>query len=213
MISPVAKTLALLMFLGMATARSQTLNWASLTQSDIVDSYGDALDNTFVIQLGAFTEGFEPDTDNIGSWSTNWRVFDTADYSYSPEQLGYFTGTMDVQDVPSYSSLFAGLKAYIWIRNSSDTEYFLASTSSGKWEFPALDPDCCPNGEVTTWSVSDLNTDSPVWGAQLGIQGGGESTAPSYFDIQTHAVPEPTFSLLLLLGSSFVMIRRRRTCR
>lgn len=191
------------------TASSQTLDWGSLTQSTIVDSQGDPLNTTFLFQLGTFDVGFTPTQSNLGEWATNWRVFDSASYSYDPASLGYFTATEDVQDVTGYASIFQGLQAYLWIRNSADTEYFLAN--AGSWTFPLLDSECCPTGAVTQWSVSDLGTDDPIWGSQLDNHGGGTydgSGGP--YDLQTHVVPETSSSLFVLLGGSLALVRRRR---
>ena len=205
-----AKITALTFLLGVASAHSQTLNWASLTQSEIVDSQGVALDeNTFVFELGAFDATFVPDQQNIGQWLDHWHVFDTADYSYdSGSATSYFTATENVQNVANYTTMFQGLQGFLWIRNSSGTEYFLANAA--QWLFPTLDPGCCKNGEVTTWSVSNLDDDEPIWGSQGDHHGGGEYDAPGPYDIQTHAVPEAGSSLLALLGCGLVMLRRRR---
>ncbi|MEO5915833.1 MAG: hypothetical protein ABIS50_16475 [Luteolibacter sp.] len=210
---PLAKLCSLIFLLGAATAYSQTLNWASLTESDIVNSHGDPLDNTYLFELGAFTDGFVPDETNVGSWETEWHVFDTAVYSYNPVDLGYFTGTQDVQSVSGYTSMFQGLKAYLWIHNTTDTEHFLASTSSDIWKFPTLQPGCCPNGEGPTWSVSNLNSDNPIWGGQSGHEGTGEHSVSGPFEIQTYVVPETGSSLLALLGIGFAVSRRRRNER
>ncbi len=211
---PIAKLACLIFVLAAATARSQTLNWASLTESTIVNSQGDPLDNTFLFEIGAFADGFVPTDSNIGTWGTKWQAFDTTDYSYDSVALGYFTGTADVQSVPGYTSMFQGLKAYLWIRNTGNTEHFLASTSNDAWRFPLLVPGCCPNGEGPTWSVSDLNTDTPIWGSQLGNEGGGDpgvlGPPGSPFDLQTHAIPETSSAVLALLGFSIAITRRRR---
>lgn len=208
----ILKLVALLLAFGVSSARSQTLDWGSLTQSTIVDSQGDPLDTTFLFQLGTFDVDFTPTQSNLGEWSANWRVFDTAAYSNDPINLGYFTGTENVQTVSNYESMFEGLQAYLWIRNTADTEYLLVTTSSVKWVFPALVEDCCPNGEVTQWSVSDLGSDVPIWGSQLDNHGGGiydGSGGP--YDLQTHVVPESSSSMLALLGGCLALVRRRRT--
>jgi hypothetical protein len=214
MIPHPSRLIAALLLLGAITARSQTLNWGSLTGSDIVNSQGDPLDNTFLFELGAFDAGFIPEESNSGEWTAHWNVFDTAAYSYSTEGSGYFTGKQDVQAVSSYSSLFEGMTAYLWIRNGDETERFLATTSaepgSVEWVFPNLVPGCCPNGEVTTWSVSNLASAVPVWGSQGDKHGAGDYFAPSPYDIQTHIVPEPSSVLLLMLGCGFFVNRRGR---
>ncbi len=204
--------LALAFLLGAASARSQTLNWASLTNSEIVDSQGAALDqNTYVFELGAFASGFTPEGSNISQWTANWHVFDTASYTYDQNtSTGYFTGTENVQNVPAYVSMFQGLSAYLFVRNNTNTEFFLARpTDTNAWKFPTLDPGCCPNGEVTTWSVSNLTTVAPIWGTQGGHEGGGTGILGNY-DLQTYAVPEASSSLLALAGGCFFLLRRRR---
>lgn len=206
-----AKLIALLFVFGAEAACSQTLNWASLSGSTIVDSKGDPLNTTFLFQLGTFDVGFMPNNTNIGQWTAKWHVFDTAAYSYNTTDLGYFTGTEDVQDVPAYASMFEGMKAYLWVRNDTQTEHFLASAST--WTFPIKDPGCCPNGLVTSWSVSDLGTGTPIWGSQGSHDGGGDFTSPGPYDVQTHVVPEAGSSLLALIGCGFALLRRRRHLR
>lgn len=207
--SQMSKLIALCFLFGAPAAQSQTLDWGSLTGSSIVDSQGSPLDNTFLIQMGAFDAGFTPTQSNISNWSGSWHTFDTAAYAYNPLDGAYFTGTQNVQNVPAYASLFEGLQGYLWIRNGTKSEYLLASAST--WTFPLKDPGCCPNGVPTQWSVSDLGTDVPIWGSQLDNHGGGTydgSGGP--YDLQTHAVPESASSLLALLGGGLVLIRRRR---
>lgn len=210
-----SKLVALTFVCVTASASSQTLNWASLTGSQIVDSQGAALDNTYVFELGAFDVGFIPNQSNMGIWGSKWHVFDTAAYSNTVQDGAYFTGTANLQDVANYGSLFQGLTAYIWVHNAADTEYFLASASAkpgiAEWKFGALDPECCANGEVTTWSVSNLDTDTPVWGSQLDKHSPGvyNGTGGPY-DLQTHVVPEPSVSLLALLAGGLCLVRRRK---
>lgn len=193
---------------------SNTLNWGSLTGSSIVDSQGNDLDNTYVFELGAFDVGFTPTQTNMETWENKWNVLDTAVFSNNAQDGGYFTGTENLVNVPDYATLFQGLAAYIWIRNTANTQYFLATAAGrpgiAEWRFGALDPDCCANGEVTTWSVSDLGTDTPVWGSQLDRHSPGVYDATGgVYDIQTHVVPESTVSLLLVLASGLCLVRRR----
>ena len=199
--------------MGFLSAESQTLNWGSLSNSTIVDSQGaplDPLNNTFLFQLVSFDSAFLPSESNISDWSSSARVFASAQYSYNSTDLGYFTNTTNIQDVSDYASMFEGLTAYLMISNAAGTEYFLATTSNDAWKFPALDPGCCATG-TTTWSVSNLGSDTPIWGSQGTQHGGGVydgSGGP--YDIQLHAVPEPSGSLLVLLGINLVLLRRRR---
>lgn len=204
-----AKLLGLTCLFAASSLHGQTLNWSSLTNSTIVDSQGDPLNNSYVFQLGTFDPGFVPTAANLPNWLASWHVFDTADYSYNSTDLGFFTGTENLQNVSQYTSMFEGLKAYVFIYNAANTEYFLATTSSDAWRFPVKDTGCCPTGEVT-WSISDLNTDTPIWGGQGNENGPGGHVAPGPFDIQTHVVPEMTSSILSLLGCAMFALRRRR---
>jgi MYXO-CTERM domain-containing protein len=207
---------ALLIALSASRSGAQTLNWGSAAFSDLVDSHGDVLDSAFVFELGTFELGFTPTEDNFDNWFENWLIFDTADYNAGN---GVFTSVVHVQDVANYESLFEGMQAYIWVRNGTtpgpETEGFLATktlaTTTGTWVFPDLDPGCCPNGEVTQWSISQLGTEPPVWGNQGGIPGGGDYPDNGTYDLQTHVVPEPGACLLGLAGLAFALFRRRRT--
>lgn len=209
---PVLKLAACLLLAGAVPAWSQTLNWGSLIDSEIVDSTGEELDNTFLFQLGAFEEDFIPDETNIAQWADNWRVFDSTYLGSNGDGTSQFSGTKDVHDhlnsdtppVNDYPSMFQGLKGYIWIRNTEKGEYFLASASS--WSFPVLDPECCSNGELPIgWSINDVV--APVWGV-LDRDGNGDA-----YYIQTNAVPEVQSALLAILGGGMVLMRRRRLTR
>jgi hypothetical protein len=209
-VTPVLSLVALIAVLCTQASYSQTLNWGSLTNSTIVDSQGMPLDEMFVFELGAFDPGFNPSESNIGQWADHWNVFDAASYAYNPTDLGYFTGTTHLQDVPGYTGTFEGLGAFLWVRNNGKTEQFLSSTAS--WTFPTLDPGCCPTA-VTTWSVSDLATDTPVWGSHDELHGGGNYFAPGPFDLQTHAIPEPGSWVMVLVGCGTLFLHRRRRSR
>lgn len=206
------KVIAILSLFMAASARSQNLDWASLTGSSIADSEGNVLNNSFVFQLGTFDPSFTPTESNMGDWASHWRVFDQADYS---EENGYFTGSQNVQDFEQAGgdySMFEGLSAYIWIRNPENSEYFLANAAN--WIFPDYNPECCGSGDIpVTWSISDLANNTPVWGGQNGNHSAGEyqeSTGPFPHDIQTHAVPEPATLFLAVLGCSMMLGYRRR---
>ena len=191
----------------------QTLNWGSLAYSDLDDSKGVSLDDSFVFELGTFDPALTPDTSNTDDWFSNWRTFDSAG---DDSANGVLTGTAEVGSVTDYSSLFEGLEAYVWVRNStgpsSDTEWFLARklATPDSWVFPDLDPGCCPTGDVTEWSVSDLGGETPVWRNQGGNLGGGDFDVTGPYDLQTHVVPEPGACLLGLMGVGMAVLRRHR---
>ncbi len=207
------------LMLAASTGHAQTINWSSLTQSTIVDSQGNPLDGTYVFELGAFNASFVPTDANLAQWAANWHAFDTGAYAYDPPTGSYFTGSESAQNVTNYPSIFEGMAAFVWIRNTTFTETFLASAgpqtgppATAAWVFPALDPGCCPNGEVTTWSVSNFGGDTPTYGSQLGNDSSGvfvPSTGSPY-DIQLHVVPEPSALVLIATFSSLILLRRRR---
>ncbi len=209
-----------LILIGGPRAHSQTLNWGSEVFSDLVDSHGDALDESlFVFELGSFDMGFIPDETNTSSWFANWRVFDTADYSESMGSFGssVFVGENVTSSNPSASTIsFAGLAAFIWIRNNDNpgvgTEWMLARADS--WTFPLTGGDCCDKGLIE-WSISDLDTgDTPVWGGQNGVSGAGEYTSTGGpYTLQTYTVvPEPSSALLAAIACLTLLLRRRRRC-
>ena len=191
------------------TCLSQTLEWGSLSGSQIVDRKGDLLESSaFVVELGTFNQDFEPTSSNTGDWILNWHVFDTADYQTDQLTLtGYFTGAENVQNVSNYSTTFEGYQAYMWVRDVDYSEFFLAKDSS--WVFPAQDQGCCPSELPIQWSVTDLGDGLPIWGVQSGVKGAGFGSAGNY-DLQTLGVPECGSSALVMMSAGAMFLRRRR---
>jgi hypothetical protein len=208
----------LALLFGASAAHSQTLDWGNEVFDNLVDSTGEALDNTYVFELGAFTSGFTPTESNVSDWVSHWNVFDRASFN---ESFGYFASTVDMTAdgrsnsawLTPGSGSFEGLNAYLFIRNGDMpvplTEWLLVRAST--WIFPAAQAGCCPTSLPTQWALSDLKNDTPVFGGQDGIQGGGSASAPGNYDLQTHTfVPEPAAFLLIALGSIAGVVRRRR---
>ena len=211
---PVVLSVLLSAGLGIIPAVGQTINWSSLTNSTIVESAGSPLDpspGSYLFTLGTFDAGFDPLVSNTAEWGTRWHELDTADYSYNPDDLGYFTSTVSLQTIPeaAYVSLFEGKTAYVWVYNSTKTEQFL-STAGSFWTLPDYDPSCCSNGEVITWSLSDFGIVAPVTCSQNNVAGGGEISSPGSYDLQTALVPEGSVSSFLLLLTLAASTRRRR---
>ena len=216
-------------------AVSQTINWGSPMFSDLVDSHGRLLDDTFSFELGAFVPGFNPEDHDVSLWASNWRTFDSAIYNgiETPEDdgiYGYFTSS--VQMLPGgYSSNpaynpdanpavlglnFQDLQAYLWIRNGTNpqpgTEWLLSRAIA--WNFPTYGG-CCPNGAPLQWSVSNLTTsDVPLYGKQGVVAGLGVSNDPNpanSYALQTYSfVPESSTAVLVTLTGMVLALRRRR---
>jgi len=208
---------------------AQTINWGSDVMSNLLDSKGATMGDTFVFELGAFNSGFVPSQDNLASWFGNWHAFDTA--AYAPE-MGYFTASVDMQangtssptaTVPATPS-FANLNAYLWVRNSNvadsaSSEWLLVRDTS--WVFPV--PRCCDPTLPLEWSVSDLTpSDVPVYGYQKTPDGsrvgtGDVTYTPSYPTgsyLQTgsfSAVPEPCSAVMVLVLGVLGLTDRRRS--
>jgi hypothetical protein len=211
---------ALLLAAASPLIHAQTLNWGSPVDTVLVDSDGDGIDDSFVFELGAFNLEFTPDETNHEEWVLNWRVFDTA--TYNPA-FGYFTSTVHVlSDVsgnvtssnPNASpGNFAGLVAYLWIRNQDtpgeNAEWLLVRASN--WTFPLTAGDCCDTS-VIEWSVSDLNTgNTPLYGSQGGTEGPGFHPHTSTSGLQTHTfIPEPSATALGAIAIAVTLLRRRR---
>jgi hypothetical protein len=211
---------ALLLAAASPLIHAQTLNWGSPVGTLVVDSNGDGVDDSFVFELGAFNLGFTPDENNHEDWALNWMVFDTASYN---EAFGYFTSTVHViSDISgnvtssnpnAESGNFAGLVAYLWIRNQDtpgeNAEWLLVRASN--WTFPLTAGDCCDTS-VIEWSVSDLNTgNTPLYGSQGGITGQGIHPHTSTGGLQTHTfIPEPSGFLLVSFSGIAAVMRRRR---
>lgn len=184
-------TLSLFSLACHAPLQGQTIEWASDLFTEFQQSNGAPLDNTFIVELGSFENGFVPTEMNWGSWSSNWVVFDEADFDPS---LGYFTSSADMNAVGGSTSTvgdpnfdFQNLLAYMWIRNEdrpSDTaEWYLGQDPA--WVFPTSDgDDCCNNSQPLQWRLSG--------------------------PIDLEPIPEPGTSLLLLLTAAPFFLRRRR---
>src|SRR6476660_4869187 len=106
---PTKLLLALALFaLGLSKADSQTLNWGSPFSesftSNLADSRGNSLDDTFTFEIGTFSDGFNPNASNAADWYAHWKAFDAASFSegtFDPA-TGYVTATADMN--PSVSA-------------------------------------------------------------------------------------------------------------
>jgi hypothetical protein len=201
-------------------SHAQTLNWGGEIGQLLIDSNGDAIDDKYIFQLGAFALDFNPTEFNVGEWLTHWKVFDALTYDSG---FGFSTSTTFIGNGVTSDSLkpnvsnenFAGLDAYIWIRKGDNpepgSEWFVGRSIG--WEFPAEGGDCCATNTIQ-WAISELGPgEVPLWGRQNKVPGTGERVQDEDIDgLQTHTfpIPEPSSALLTFIAGCGLLLRRRR---
>lgn len=233
-ITSTSSWLALAVMLGCflpESGRGSTVFWGSSFNDLLFNSTGQTLDESFIFEVGTFTSGFVPTIHNSYQWDANWKVLDRAVHPDSegwnvPEQ--FFVGTVEHQPDGTSDSLAAnpadvflmGETVYLWVYNSKaivpGSEWALVTDSdllgnlANGWRIP--DP-ADPVGTSYDWQL--LDADTAILGGVNGIQGAGEfSVNPGIFSLQTHVVPEPGSSLLVLLALAVgVQSRRHRPQR
>lgn len=218
------------------------INLGSVELDQLVDSAGAPLiealvpgspeaTSTFTFELGAFADGFIPESANLSDWHSNWRPFDVALMAADPDIIGIQGGmTVDGNSVSEHPDVdatfnFSGLDAYLWIYNGTDlvqgTEWFLGRAET--WVFPdtgLFDTDCesCPGEAPLNWSTSDFasdtitNDDVPLYGSQSGVLGEGTYTAlDDGYTLQTFGVvPEPATVFLPAVIGLIVFFKQLR---
>lgn len=205
----------------MPRSDAQTLEWGMGVGAPLIDSDGDAIDDSFVFELGAFALNFDPDESNVGEWLTHWRVFDRLIYNdtfkFSTSSTTILNNVTSESQFASDQLTFSSLDAYIWVRKGDEpvpgSEWFLGRVQN--WTFPEFGGDCCETDWIQ-WTTSELTTsDIPNWGRHnnvSGLKGEFTFTPNEGFDgVQTHTfIPEPSSSLLLMLGAAGLVLTRRR---
>lgn len=91
-------------------------------------SNGQALDDSFVFELGIFTETFVPTAFNVSQWANNWQVADRTSYDATNRA---FTSRHDVESNAAPFSI--GERGYIWGYSTSSNEWFLMTSPSWTW--------------------------------------------------------------------------------
>ena len=225
--------------MNITSARAVTLHWGSAVGDFIYESDGvtAVTDSAYEFELGTFTDGFTPSTENLADWANNWHTLDVGSYS---SMNGYLAGSVSLSADPSpngtitdgnatdTAEFFFGKDAYIWIYNQNTTidstlEWNLLSNPDGggdpatAWTFPgAADTDArkvidfrlSDDGVTTTFGRENQGT--PSDGGGTNELGEVPSTPMSTFGLQTFTIPEPSAVGLLIVGLLALGFRRNR---
>jgi hypothetical protein len=214
---------------GSHSAQALTINWGSAYFDQLYSSNGSALDSSYTFQLGTFAGGFNPATNPLSTWQTNWRAFDSA----TAANGGWTPGISTVIAAEELLSTglsgntalagtynFSGQQAFVFVSNAAGTERALITNGLG-------DGDASDDWIFTTGADQtsfDLTWTFPaatqvIYGGLNGFQGPGGFTATppntpgnaNGWTLQTHTtVPEPSSALLVSLLGLIATVRRRR---
>lgn len=189
---------------------------ATALQSDGVSGWT----SQYVIDLGVFTSGFVPTASNLGDWGANWLSLGTASYNPAPGgdvTSANFSGSVVLED----NSVFgAGEQVYMWVREglaiSDYGEWLLVTDDGASSGDDWLIPDTTGSDQTTpavTWSLfCDENEQTVVFGGvETGGTGGEWDVPATEWCYQTHFVPEPGGTMVLVLPAVFgAVVTRRR---
>lgn len=198
-----------------------------------VDSDGKPLDSSITFDLGYFSNQangsvFDPRQESVDLWSDHWVPFDRSAYS---DQFSFFTGAATLLDDFTSTSMrlsaseqqanyLVGAQAYIWgydsQESSAESEWLLVTNSgvdgdaSDDWVFPTPSTHAVP----LSWRTPDAT--EAIFGAAGDQFGDGEvanfdeDANLQTFTLGPQPIPEPSSTLLTLLGACFLLGKRRR---
>jgi len=203
-----------------ASARGAGIGWGNSPFDPVpmVDNYGNALDDTYVFELGTFGS-FVPTSSNTELWAVNWKLLSVAaaPNDWFPEIPSFgqnltFNTNGTVQGLPGSATFTAGEQAYLWVHSGDQwalvTDTSPSNLADDEWVIPNPN-DGSPDSQVT-WVLD--NADVVIVGGVNGIQSGTPfSYDPgSNFRLQTAVIPEPGSSLLVLLAGCLARFHRFR---
>jgi len=93
-------------------------------------SDGGYIDASFVFELGAFEDGFQPTSSNTASWSSKWHVADRTNFNPLSKRFS------SIYDIESNDSPFLKTsQAYIWgySTTGSSNEWILLTNAQWTW--------------------------------------------------------------------------------
>lgn len=217
---------------------ARTISWGGAVMDENIQSDGQDITASFTFQLGYFERdpgSFEgPQADNIAQWSDYWRPIDQ---SLFREEFSFFSSMATILEDGTSDSEWAGdevfpagEQAYIWAYNTlamvPTAEWALITNglSDGDLGDDWLIPESSSTSLPLEWRVSGA-TEAIVGGlgnqrdgegtAEVVHGAGGRTTDTDDFSFQTHRIypliiPEPSTSLMILMGLSVHLLRRRR---
>ena len=157
-------------------------------------------DEPIRFELGAFSEGFDPNTTPKAQWASYWVVLQAAMYDPIEDQV-IETATLAGNSAPFTTNS----QAYIWGFNTKDVdagaEWIVIAAS--EWKFPSADSTL-----PTTFSVSDADTPAEVL---MGSVNGFNGDVFYHMRLEAVVVPEPMTLALLGMAGAGCVCRRRRT--
>ncbi len=208
-----AITLAMLAAASFTPASADVIDWGfelAQTPTSSFDSTGTAVDSSYTFYLGTFADSFAPTVDrsNFNDWLVNWSTLDSA--TFDDGVNNWFNGSVNLTDNTIFETTDP---VYIWGTNGllGDAGENILLTSAN-WAFPSASPD----PDLTEFFLSDVGLTAVVGAVNSSYDGdesGISNTTFGAFDIQTEAVPEPRGAVLLGIGLTCLLFRRRRTDR
>jgi hypothetical protein len=213
-------------------AQARTVFWGGPTGAVLYQSDGvTPVDSSFTFQLGSFEVGFDPTTQSVENWASNWRVFDQAAYNDSTQ---FFQSTALMNEFGQSNGVnantsfdFRSQRLYLWVYDSNvfnpqTPTNEMALFTGDSWVLPSTGNPCCGGDslplqlyvENMTAAITG-NVDPDFDGNGVPIVGSiGSSTQPgTVYDFQTHsitAIPEPSLGVLSMLGFVAMILRRKR---
>ena len=154
-----AKCVAVMAVLSV-TGHATTIIWGSEVFSDLLDSKGAIMGDTYIFELGAFKPGFTPNLSNKEQWAANWVCVQAKTYNNNMSVKQY-EGLYDFAVENNSTLIPQGAAVYVWGFQggvtSSEWILFRKSTPTA-WTWPEPDPmnpDLTLNPNLTYWNAAD----------------------------------------------------------
>ena len=211
-------TAALALSSTVGSLNAAILNWGGAIGASNFFSDGTALDDSVTFELGFFDTITNPDISNATQWDDDFVTLDSSEYN---PLTGFFTGSYDTTTLTSDNMSLnppAGTQLYIFAYTEREigigTEFALITgTTPGldsNFIFPDLD-DLTQANLTTEFRVSE--SDNAIVGRTNDSTGQGSRTDEPLLNasgIQLFTIPEPSSVMLLFIGATGLLVRRKR---